>query len=99
MLNCKQVVTWSTGTIGSPCRSEHVDALQALRTVHLREHLIDNTVGHTRAIVSSLWCDRVELVEEKDTGLGGLCALEELSDLPRIRMRGIILGGKVQGTH
>ena len=94
MLNCKQVVTWSTGTIGSPCRSEHVDTLQPLRAVHLREHLDDDSICHTRAIVPSLRRDRVELVKEQDAGLGGLCTLEELSDLPRTRMRGLYWEGQ-----
>ena len=99
MLNCEQVIPRGIRRIDEPSSSEHVDALQALRSVHLRKHLIDDTVGHTRAIVPSLRRDRVELVEEKDAGLCRLCSLKEFADLWLANVRRISLGGKVQGTH
>lgn len=58
---------------------KHVDAIQALCAVHLGEHLVDHTVGDTGAVMSTLRCDRVELVEEQDTWLCGGCTLEEIA--------------------
>lgn len=36
-----------------PGRGEHIYPIESLRTVHLSEHLIDNSVCHTSAIMAS----------------------------------------------
>ena len=80
-----------------PGRSEYIHAFQALRTVHLREHLVYNPICDPRAVVapaktlaSSLnlsqinkpfRCYGVELIEEQDARLCGSGPLEQISNL------------------
>ena len=42
----------------------------SLPTVHLRQHLVDDAVCDARAIVSTLWSDRVKLIKEQNAWLG-----------------------------
>jgi hypothetical protein len=60
---------------------QNIDAVKALRAVHLSEKLIHNPVGNAGRVVASLWGDRVKLVKEKDARFGCLGPFEQVPNL------------------
>lgn len=52
---------WLKGRRSSPRRSKNVDAVETLSTVHLSEHLVDDSVGDSRRIVTTERERRVSL--------------------------------------
>lgn len=41
------------GKVSIPCRCKDVDAVETLSTVHLSEHLVDDSVGDSSRIVTT----------------------------------------------
>ena len=59
---------WPTGG------SQYIHSLQAFHAIQLGEQLVDHAIRDARAVVATAWGERVELVEEQDARLGGLCS-------------------------
>eukprot|EP00047_Mylnosiga_fluctuans_P003443 m.229109 g.229109 ORF g.229109 m.229109 type:complete len:354 (-) comp11853_c0_seq1:1953-3014(-) len=66
--------------IGAAGRRKDVHARRGLHAVELREQLVDDAVGDTRAVMASLWGQRLKLVEEQNARGCVLSTGEEIAD-------------------
>ncbi|KAG9966936.1 hypothetical protein KCU61_g119, partial [Aureobasidium melanogenum] len=69
----KQTLVQTTGT-----EKSRIDQIRS--TGSSKDKLVDDAIGNACAVVSSLWCYTVKLVEEEYTRACGFCPIEQVAD-------------------